>query len=120
LRISSAALDEAMSGKPFDTFAVSQALRAMSADALVGLQLTHHIEAWPAGSAIAAELTAYYGEIQRIATDGLAASVRNAPAYRTAGKEMQVLLGGLDSVDAAVRVAASAAGVVLPAASPAP
>jgi hypothetical protein len=120
LRTSSAALDEAMSAKPFDTFAVSQALRAMSSDALVGLQLTHHIAAWPGGSAIAAELTAYYGEIQRIAADGLGASVRNAPAYRAAGKEMQTLLDGLDTVDAAVRVAASAAGVVLPAASAAP
>lgn len=120
LRASSAALDTAMTAKPFDTFGVSQALRAMSADALVGLQLTRHIDAWPAGRQIAADLATYYGEVQRIAADGLSASVRNAPAYRAAGKELQTLLDRLDVLDASVRATAASAGLDLPTPSQTP
>lgn len=114
------ALSGALAAKRFDAFAVSQVLRTMSSDAVVGLGLTPHISAWHGGATAATDLTALYTSVKATAAEGLAASVRNEKAYRTAATRMVELLAGLDAVDAVVRDASAAAGLTLPAESAAP
>jgi hypothetical protein len=114
------ALRAALAAKRFDAFAVSQVLRTMSSDAVVGLGLTPHIGAWRGGATAATDLTAFYISVKATAAEGLAASVRNEKAYRTAATRMVELLAGLDAVDAVVRDASVAAGVTLPVESAAP
>jgi hypothetical protein len=114
------ALRAALAAKRFDAFAVSQVLRTMSSDAVVGLGLTPHIGAWRGGATAATDLTAFYTSVKATAAEGLAASVRNEKAYRTAATRQVELLAGLDAVDAVVRDASVAAGVTLPVESAAP
>ncbi len=114
LATSSSSLATALDQESFDTFAVSQILRATSADAVVGLQLTPHIGAWTGGAALSADLRSFYLAIQATAAEGLSASIRNETAYREAAEKMTDLLAGLDAVDAQLRDAAGRAGVTLP------
>jgi hypothetical protein len=113
LSASSSSLATALDQVTFDTLAVSQILRATSADAVVGLQLTPHIGAWSGGAALGADLRSFYLAIQETAAEGLSASIRNEAAYRAAAEEMTELLAGLDAMDAELRDAAGRAGVRL-------
>jgi hypothetical protein len=120
LRESGEALRAALAAKRFDAVSVSQVLRTMSSDAVVGLSLTPHIGAWPGGTAASADLSAFYSAVKATAADGLSASVRNEKAYRTAATRLVEVLAGLDAVDSVVLDAAGAAGVTLPEESAAP
>lgn len=113
LATSSSRLATALNQEAFDTLAVSQILRATSADAVVGLQLTPHIGAWTGGASLSADLRSFYLAIQATAAEGLSASIRNETAYRAAAEKMTVLLAGLDMVDAQLRDVAGRAGVTL-------
>lgn len=113
LASSATALAAALSARTFDTPAVSQILRATSAEAVVGLQLSSHIGAWSGGKALSNELIAFHSAIQETAAEGLSASIRNDKAYRAAAQKMLKLLGGLDELDARLRDVAGKAGVVL-------
>ncbi len=110
----------AIKAKTLDTYGVSQKLRAISADAVVGLQLASHVEAWSEGKLLSMDMTAFYTAVQESAATGLSASLRNDKAYRAAGQSMVALLGGVAALDVRVRDAAAVAGVPLPAASVAP
>jgi hypothetical protein len=121
LETSGAGLAAALAAPKFDAFAVSQFLRATSAEAVIGLQLSAYIGAWSGGKALSGELTSFYTTVQQTAADGLSASIRNEKAYRTAGEKMVDLLAGLDDVDGHVRNVADRAGVtVAPAGDAAP
>jgi hypothetical protein len=110
---SSSGLATALDQEAFDTLAVSQILRATSADAVVGLQLTPHIAEWSGGAALSADLRSFYLAIQATAAEGLSASIRNETAYRAAAVKMTELLAGLDAVDAQLRDVAGRADVTL-------
>jgi hypothetical protein len=112
LTASKALLASALKAKNLDSVGVSQTLRAMSADAVIGLQLSSHIGAWSGGKELSGELTTFYSAIQVTAASGLSASVRNDNAYRVAGQRMLALLGGLTALDLRVHDVASQAGVV--------
>jgi hypothetical protein len=112
LTASRAVLASALKAKNLDSFGVSQTLRAMSADAVIGLSLSSHIGAWSGGKDLSGELTAFYTTIQDTASSGLQASVRNDKAYRAAGQRMLVVLGSLPTIDQRVHDVASEAGVV--------
>jgi hypothetical protein len=120
IRASGDELTAALAAKRFDAPAVSQVLRTLSSDAVVGLGLTPHIGAWSGGTTAAMDLTTLYTSVKATAAEGLAASVRNEKAYRTAATQMVALLAGLDAIDAVVRAAAVEAGVTLPVESAAP
>jgi len=114
-------LAAALAAPKFDTFGVSQLLRATSAEAVVGLQLSAYIGAWSGGKALSGELTSFHTTVQQTAAEGLSASIRNEKAYRAAGEKMLDLLGGLDDLDVFVRDVADRAGVTIaPAESAAP
>jgi hypothetical protein len=114
-------LEAALAARTFDTTIVSGLLRSMSSDAVFGLQLAPHISSWSGGKDVGAALTTFYTNVQVTAGEGLSASIRNAPAYKAAAKEMVTFLKGLPALDEQVRAAATEAGVTLPqAGSPAP
>jgi hypothetical protein len=117
---SASSLNALLNAKPFDPFEVSQVLRSMSADAVVGHALTPHLASWSAGKPIATDLNALYLSVQTTAAEGLGASIRNERAYKLAATNMVRLLGEVGAVDAELRAAALAAGVELPVATPAP
>lgn len=121
LATSSAALAGALASSKFDTYRVAELLRGMSADAVVGLQLSSHIATWSGGKELSGAMTAFYTSIQTTASEALSITIRNAKAYRAAGNRMISVIGGLAALDAQVRNVAAQAGVVIPPpAAPAP
>ena len=117
LAASSTALAAALAAPKFDTYGVSQILRATSGEAVLGLQLSSYVGSWPSGQALSGEMTQFYSTVQQTAAEGLSASIRNETAYRTAGQQMLDLLRRLDLVDGHIRGLAADAGVVI---APAP
>lgn len=117
LAASSTSLAAALAAPKFDTYGVSQILRATSGEAVLGIQLSSYVGSWPRGQALSGEMTQFYSTVQQTAAEGLSASIRNEPAYRTAGQQMLDLLRRLDLVDGHIRDLAADAGVVI---APAP
>lgn len=107
-------LQAALAARDFDTYTVSETLRSLSGDAVVGRQLAGHIGAWSGGAELSASLAAYYTSVQQTAAEGLDASIRNEAAYKTAAVQMLKLLGGLDALDTQLRTVASDAGLTIP------
>jgi hypothetical protein len=121
LAASSNALARAIKAKSLDTFGVSQILRSMSSDAVIGLQLASHIGSWSGGKQLSSEMSSFYAAIQETAASGLSATIRNDKAYRNAGARMVALLGGLAALDVRIQDVAIGAGITpVPAASVAP
>ena len=114
LATAEAGLRAALAAPTFDSSAVAQILRSLSADSVFRQQLADRIAAWSGSSAVGARLATFYGSIHDAAANGLLASVQNRAAYRAAATAMIKLLDGLPAVDAAVRTAADSAGVDLP------
>ena len=110
-------LRTALAAPVFDASAVAQILRGVSADSLYGEQLAGYVQAWPGAGAVATTLSTFYATTHESAASGLLASVRNASAYRAAATAMVKQLDELPTLDAAMRAAAGAAGLELPAAS---
>jgi hypothetical protein len=113
LATSRSTLAASVGNETFDTLAVSQTLRATSADAVIGLQLAPVIGAWSGGVTLSADLRTFYLAVQATAAEGLSASIRNETAYRAAAENMLELLSRLDSIDAQLRDVAGGAGVSL-------
>ena len=113
LAASRAALVAALGAPRFDVSAVAQTLRTLSADAVLGLKLTSHLDDWPAARAVGADLTSLYISVQDTAAQGLGVSIRNEAGYRAAAKQMVDLLSGLGAVDTQARDLAAASGLIL-------
>jgi len=93
---------------------IAPLLRNLASTAAFGDRIATSVGTWDAGSDVSAALAAFYGSIDRIADDGLAASVTNDRAYRDAGRRMLVALDGLTDLDAAARRLAATVDVELP------
>jgi hypothetical protein len=113
-------LAAALAAPNFDPSDVAQILRTISAESIFGQQVAGRLSGWTGSSAVGVELTSFYGSVHGGAADGLVASVRNADAYRSAGKAMVRLLADLPRIDAEVYAVAASAGLELPVASRAP
>lgn len=114
LAASGAELEAALAAPSFNATDVARTLRTMSADAVFGEQVATHVRDWSGTSAVGADLVDFYATIHESASAGLVASVQNASAYRTAAKTMLGLLDQVDALEAAMRSAATSAGVTLP------
>lgn len=110
-----AGLRTALAARTFDASAVAQILRMTSADSFFGGQLAERLASWPGSTVVGSQLATFYGSLHDIAGQGLVASVQNDAAYRAAAASMVKELAGVQSIDAAVRAVADAAGVLLPA-----
>jgi hypothetical protein len=121
-RLSASAKDfkSALNAKRFDAPRVSQLLRNASADSVIGLQLAQGLNSWSGGTAVAGQLSTFYGAVQSTAGNGLGASIGNEAAYRRAASAMVALLRELGAIDGQARELATSAGISLPSTSPAP
>lgn len=106
-------LATAIGAKNVDTAAVASALRAVVADTASGADLSSRLGAWPAASGLAADFGQFYAAVRAAALTGLAASMSNDAAYRSAAASMLGILGSVSALDARSRVLAESAGVTL-------
>jgi hypothetical protein len=93
---------------------IAPLLRALASTASFGDRLAPSVGDWSAGAAVSQGLATFYAAIERVADEGLAASILNSRAYEVAGRRMLSVLGQLTDLDAASRTLASSAGVELP------
>jgi hypothetical protein len=98
----------------FDAEAVAATLRGIAASASQGKDLSPRLEAWPDGSVLIGQMSAFYNNVLVSATSGLSVTTSNAGAYKSAAQRMIKLLGSTTAFDATVRTAAAAAGVQIP------
>ncbi len=93
---------------------IARALRALSADALVGAKYIPALGTWSDAAALAASRGDFYDAIASTARKGLAKSISNKKAYQASGKSMLAVLKKVPKLDAAARELAVSAGVELP------
>jgi hypothetical protein len=118
--VAGSALGDSLAAHRFDSTAVAQTLRSISADSLYAAPVAGRLSAWPDTQTIGDDLGTAYERIHEIAEDGLVASVRNEAAYRAAARAMLTELAALRALDKQVAELAAANGVTLPGASSAP
>jgi hypothetical protein len=99
---------------------IAPLLRSLASTAAYGDRIATSVGTWDEATDVSAALATFYGSIDRIADDGLAASVTNDRAYRDAGRRMLTVLDGLPGLDAAARRLAATVDVDLPPLVPAP
>ena len=100
--------------QPIDTGAVSTTLRSMSATATYGSSVVGNLAGWTDAGSLRAEIGRLYTEVEAITASGLAASLANPTAYRTAASQMVVLLATLPSIQAEVATLAQSGQIDLP------
>jgi hypothetical protein len=98
---------------------IAPLLRSLASTAAFGDRLATTVGTWDAGTTVSRDLAAFYAAVDRVADDGLAASIANERAYRDAGRRMLAVLDGLTDLDAASRGLAATVDVELPALGPA-
>lgn len=120
LHAAEASLRSALATSRFDASDVAQILRTISADTVYGQQLAGKIAAWSGSAAVGGNIGLAYNGIHDTAVEALVQSVTNATAYKQSASAMIRLLAGLSAVDAQIAAVATANGVALPDAPPAP
>jgi hypothetical protein len=98
---------------------IAPLLRNLAATAASGDRIAASIGTWDEGVPFSGALTDFYASIDRIAHDGLAASITNERAYRDAGRRMLAVLDGVTDIDAAARRLAASVAIELPSLQPA-
>jgi hypothetical protein len=98
---------------------IAPLLRSLASTAAYGDRIATAVGTWDAAADVSAALATFYGSIDRIADDGLAASVTNDRAYHDAGRRMLAILDGLTDLDASTRRLAATVDVELPPLNPA-
>lgn len=93
---------------------IAPVLRSLAATASFGDDAATAVGTWDDASLVATDLSAFYASIDRIAGEGLAASLNNARAYRDAGRKMLAVLAGVTDLDAASRGLSATVDVELP------
>jgi hypothetical protein len=113
------ALQASLDARVFDASIVAQTLRSISGDSVFGQQLAGRLSAWSAAAPLGDDLTTFYDAVHQSAIEGLVASVRNEPAYRSAATEMIHVLAGLPALDAEAQTVAARIGLeIAPSATP--
>lgn len=109
-----ATLAQVLSNADAPTIDVARAMRALAADAQLGLDMTGRLTPWTDAAPVAAKLNTFYGGLADTARAALRVSLNDATAYRRAGAELVGQVRGLTEVDAATRDLATSAGLSLP------
>jgi hypothetical protein len=107
-------LSRAMAASSESAAEIAPLLRNLASTAAFGDRIATAVGTWDDATAVSRELAAFYGSIDRIADEGLSASIHNERAYRDAGRRMLAILAGLTELDAASRALAGSVGVELP------
>lgn len=109
-----AALSAALARSGAQPIEIMRALRSLSADAALGLDLTQRLASWSDAKPVMTELDAFYGAMVATARDGLRALPSDAASYRLSGKAMEAILPKLGTVDASSRDLAATVHLDLP------
>lgn len=107
-------LSQAMGGSSPASTDIAPLLRSLAATAAFGDRAATAVGTWDDASVVATDLSAFYASIDRVAGEGLSASLNNARAYRDAGRKMLAVLAGVTDLDAASRGLAATVDVELP------
>ena len=107
-------LAEVLTNADSPTIDVARAMRALAADAQLGLDMTGRLTPWTEAAPVVAKLNAFYEDLTGAARDALRVSLNDATAYRAAGAGLIAKVRGLAEVDAATRELATSAGLTLP------
>jgi hypothetical protein len=94
-------------------------IRSLAWTISFGDDLGSTISTWPEATSFAKSLDSFYGQLSRIADDGLSASITNDSAYRDAGRRMLIVLERLTAIDKASRALAAKGNIELPPLTPA-
>jgi len=114
LRTGVSTLEAALAAPRFDTAEVAQALRSLASTSALGVDMAGRLSEWPDAATLATDLESFYDQVRAVARSGLAASLRNEPAYRAAATDMVTLAGGLPALDDETRRFAASAGIEMP------
>jgi hypothetical protein len=107
-------LSQAMAATSPAATDIAPLLRSLAATASFGDRAATTVGTWDDAALVAKDLGAFYASIDRIAGEGLSASLNNARAYRDAGRRMLAVLAGVTDLDAASRGLAATVDVELP------
>jgi hypothetical protein len=99
---------------------IAPLLRNLASTASFGDGIAATAGTWDDAADLSTALASFYASIDRIAQDGLAASITNDRAYQDAGTRMLAVLERLPRLDADTRALATTAGVELPPLASAP
>lgn len=113
-----AALSATLARSDAQPIEIVRALRSLSADAALGLDLTQRLASWSDAKPVMTELVAFYGAMVATARDGLRALPNDAGSYRQSGKAMETILRKLGAVDASSRDLAATVHLDLPPVAP--
>ncbi len=114
IAVDSVTLSKTLTQSGSDPVAIARALRALSADAALGLDLVGRLALWRDAKPVMSDLDAFYQAMASTARDGLRASYGDAASYRKTAKEMEVILRKLATVDATSRGLARTVHLELP------
>jgi hypothetical protein len=89
-------------------------LRSLASTATFGNDIPAALRRWEDGAALADRLESFYASVDRVADQGLSASLQNPRAYISAARRMQKVLDGLVGLDKTARSLASTAAIELP------
>ena len=107
-------LSQAMAASSPAATEIAPLLRSLASTAAFGDRAATTVGTWDEASVVATDLGAFYASIDRIAGEGLTASLNNPRAYRDAGRKMLAVLAGVTDLDAAARGLAATVDVELP------
>ena len=93
---------------------IARGIRALAADAALGIDLTARLATWRDAGPAMADLNDFYRTMAESARVALRASPTDTAAYRKAGGQMLTVLAGLGSVDATSRTLAATIDLELP------
>jgi hypothetical protein len=93
---------------------LARSLRALGADAAVGMDLTARLSPWTAATPVAGQLDAFYRGMSQLTQTGLRAPLSDASAYHDTGTRMLTAIASIGEVDAAARALAATVELTLP------
>ena len=96
------------------TMDVVSSLRALSADAALGVDQAARLATWHEADSVRGQLDDFYQSMSKTANLAFGTSLDDAPGYRRWANEMLAVLRGLSAVDAGSRTLAATIGLELP------
>jgi hypothetical protein len=96
------ALDAELTASTFAPSDVQTILLGLNADVIGATRIATILQGFPASATVGAQLTKFYTNLHQHLSDELAASVQNAPAYRSAAKSTSTILADVPALNAAL------------------
>ncbi len=112
--VDAATLTATLARSDTTTIEIARALRSLTADAALGIDLAGRLGTWTDAKLVQAGLNDFYQAMADAAHGGLRASLTDRAAYRKAGADMIAVLATLSDIDSRSRALAGANDFELP------